>query len=435
MSNYALINCNMIDGVNSGVSSNMTILVRDGIIADIGKSNELKASPDYKIIDVGDRYVMPGIINAHVHLLASGKPMKASAGGKDQDRLIKLTKTPLGHMLVNSMVKKHAVAALNSGVTTMRCVGDILYSDVKLRDLIENGKVEGARLLVSGPLICPTGGHGQALGVIADSPWEVRKLARKNIFEQVDLIKICSTGGVTDAKKLGDAGRLEMTLEEITAACEEAHKAGMMVASHTQSKEGVRLALQGGVDTIEHGAPFDDEIIELFLHNPKSLRGYSCLVPTLIPAIAIGKLDSSRTHMKQVHIDNSEIIYKGMVEGMKRALEAGVKVGLGTDASCPFVTHYNTWRELDCVVKFAGLSPEQAIHNATRANAEILGIEDITGTLERGKCSDIIVLEKNPLEDLSTLSKVSMVITGKTFIENPSFKAFPEVDEALETIL
>ncbi len=435
MSSYALINCSVIDGVNSGVSPNMTILVKDGIIFDIGKSKELEVTPDYKSIDISGKYVMPGLINAHVHLLASGKPMKASAGGASQDRLVKLAKTRLGNRLVDSMVKKHATAALNSGVTTMRCVGDISYSDVKLRDLINSGKTAGPRLIVSGPLICPTGGHGQALGVIADSPWEVRKLARKNIFEQVDLIKICSTGGVLDAKKLGDAGRLEMTLEEISAACEEAHKAGMMVASHTQSKEGVRLALLGGVDTIEHGSPFDDEIIELFLNNPKTLRGYSCLVPTLIPAIAIGRLDSSLTNMQQVHIDNSQIIYKGMVEGMKRALEAGVKVGLGTDASCPFVTHYNTWRELDCVVKYAGLSPEQAIHNATYSNAEILGIGDITGTLEKGKCSDIIVLEKNPLEDLSTLAKPFMVMAGKTFLENPKFEAFSEVDKALETIL
>ena len=435
MSNYALINCSMIDGVKAGVSKDMTILVQDGIISDIGKTKDIKLGSEYKTINLGGKYVMPGLINAHVHLMVSGKPMKASSGGKAQDRAVKLAKTWLGMKLVDGMVTKHALNALNSGVTTMRCVGDISYSDVRLRDKIESGKVLGPRLLVSGPLICPTGGHGQALGVIADSPWEVRKCARKNIFEQVDLIKICTTGGVLDAKKLGDAGRLEMTLKEITAACEEAHKAGMMVASHTQSKEGVRLALLGGVDTIEHGSPFDDEIIELFLHNPKSLRGYSSLVPTLIPAIAIAKLDGSLTNMKKVHIENSQIIYKGMVEGMKRAREAGVKVGLGTDASCPFVTHYNTWRELDCVVKFAGLTPEQAIHNATRINAAILGIDDITGTLEKGKCSDIIVLEKNPLEDLSALSKVSMVMAGKTFLQNPKIQAFSEVDKALDTIL
>lgn len=435
MSNYALINCNVIDGVSTGIKNGMTILVRDGIIEDIGKTSDIKPAPDYKTVDVGGKYVMSGLINAHVHLLASGKPMKALAAGKTQDRVLKFTKTKLGDALVNSMVKQHALSALNSGVTTMRCVGDISYSDVKLRDSIESGKTAGPRLIVSGPLICPTGGHGQAMGSIADSPWEVRKKARKNIFEQVDLIKICSTGGVLDAKKLGDAGRLEMTLEEITAACEEAHKAGMMVASHTQSKEGVRLALKGGVDTIEHGAPFDDEIIDLFLNNPKSLRGYSCLVPTLIPAIAIGKLDGSLTNMKQVNIDNSEIIYKGMVEGMKLALAYGVKVGLGTDASCPYATHYNTWRELDCVVKFAGLTPEQAIHNATLANAEILGIDSVTGTLEKGKCSDIIVIEKNPLEDISALSKVTMVMAGKTFLEKPYFKPFPEVDAALETIM
>lgn len=434
MSNYALLHCSLIDGVTPGVQLDRTILVKDGIITEIGPSGTLKAPTGYIAVDIGGKYVMPGLINAHVHLLASGKPMKAIAAGKSQDRVIRFTKTKLGHKVVDSMVKNHAATALNSGVTTLRCVGDMLYSDVKIRDRIAAGKSQGPRLLVSGPVITPTGGHGQAFSIICDSPWEVRKAVRKNIHEQVDLIKICSTGGVTDARKLGEAGRPEMTVEEITAACEEAHKAGLIVASHTQSTEGIRMALQGGVDTIEHGAPLDDELVKLFLHNPKTLRGYSCLVPTLLPAVAIGRLDSALTHMKPVNIQNSEIIYKGMVEGLKRAMNAGIKVGLGTDASCPLVTHYATWRELDYLVKYAGLSPEQAIQNATRVNAEILGLDKLTGTLEKGKASDLIVLEKNPLEDVKTLAKVSMVMAGKTLLEKPSYKTYPEVDAALDSM-
>lgn len=434
MSNYAFVNCNMIDCVNPGFSSEITILVKDGKIEAIEKAMEIKASSDYRIIDVSGKYVMPGIINAHVHLLGSGKPMKASGGGTAQNKLVKITKTKLGRKLVDSMVKKHAETALNSGVTTMRCVGDILYSDVWLRNLINSGKAIGPRLFVSGPFICPTGGHAQTFSMIADSPWEVRKQVRKNIFEQVDLVKICVTGGVSDAKKLGDAGRPEMTLEEISAACEEAHKAGLMVASHTQSTEGVKLALLGGVDTIEHGSLMDDEMIELFLHNPNSLRGYSCLIPTLFPLITIGELDPLVTKMKQVSSENSRLVYQGMVKGIDQASKAGIKVGFGTDASCPFVTHYNAWRELEYLVRYAGLTPEQAIRNATRGNAEILGISDITGTLEKGKSSDIIVLEKNPFEDLSTLSKVSMVMAGDIFIENPKIEALTEVDRILDSI-
>ena len=435
MSNFAFLNCNVLDGVNASVLPDMTILVGGGRIAGIGKSGTIKVPTDFRSIDLGGKYVMPGLINAHVHLALSGKPMKLSAAGKLQDRALKFMHTGLGRRILEGMMKKNVAAEINSGVTTSRCVGDLLYLDIKLRDMIASGKLTGPRLLVSGPVITPTGGHGQAFGLISDSPWEVRKNVRKIIHHQPDLIKICSTGGVTDARKLGEAGRLEMTPEEISAACEEAHKAGLQVASHAQSTEGIRLALSAGVDTIEHGAPLDDELVELFLHNPKALNGYSCLIPTLSPAFSIGNLDSLLTYMKQVNIKNSEVVYKGMIEGIQRATAAGIKVGVGTDASTPFTTHYGTWRELVLLVKYAGLSPMQAIINATRVNAEILGIDTIAGTLEKGKSADLIVVEKNPLEDLTALSKVHMVMAGDTFIEKPEVKTFPKVEAALDSIL
>ncbi len=434
MPNHALCGCNLIDGRKSGVQENMTILERDGKIERIGKTGALEIPEGYASVDLHGRYVMPGLINAHVHLLLSGKPMKAGVGGKSQDRAIKLLDTGLGHRLVHAMVKRNAVTMLHSGLTTARALGDMFYSDVKLRDLIAEGKAEGPRLLVSGPIICVTGGHGGSLGNVADSPWEARKRVRENIHHQVDLIKICSTGGVSDARKVGEAGRLQMTLEEISAVCEEAHKAGFMVASHTQSTEGIRLALQGGVDTIEHGSSLDAQIIDLFLHNPKSLRGYSCLVPTLAPAIAIGRIDPALTKMKPVNIANSNIVYENMVKGMNQALAAGVKVGMGTDASLAYVTHYGAWRELYYMVKYAGFRPETAIQCATRVNAEILGIEDQTGTIEEGKSADLIVLDGNPLEDLRTLSAVRMVMAGARFIEKPRVRKRPKLDAVLDSL-
>lgn len=435
MSNYALTNCHIIDGVSSGLQENMTILISDGIIKQIAKSSELKLPSGYSVLDIGGKYVMPGLINAHTHLFGSGKPMKALSGGKSQKRLIRMLSTRPGMKILDSMVKNHAITALASGVTTIRAVGDLLYSDIKLRNLIENRKLQGPRLLVSGPAIAVTGGHGAgSFANISDSPWEARKLVRQNVREQVDFIKICVTGGVTDSRKVGDAGRLEMTLEEVTAACEEAHKIGFMVAAHAESTEGVRTALLGGADTIEHGSVMDQEIIELFLDNPKSLRGYSSLIPTLYPAIAIYKLKPEITLMNPVSIENARIVLEGMIKGLVQAKEAGIRIGLGTDSSCPFVTQYNTWRELDYTVKYAGLSPEAAIQNATSVNARILGIDDITGILEAGKASDLIVLKKNPLTDLKALSDISMVMRGDYIIDEPKIKKLSQVDEALDTI-
>ncbi|MDC7126740.1 MAG: amidohydrolase family protein [Spirochaetales bacterium] len=434
MSKYALVNCNLLDGCNWKVKPSMTILTEDGKIKKIGNTADIKDLSGYKTIDLNGKYVMPGLINAHIHLPLSGKGSKATSSGKSQDRLLKLLDTGMGHAVLMSMMKKNISAQLNSGVTTCRSMGDLFFQDIVLRDKVKKGEIQGPRLLVAGPIVTPTGGHGMALGVIADGPWEVRKVVRKNIHEQVDVIKIANTGGVTDARKVGEAGRPTMTYEEVAAACEEAHKAGLMVASHAEGTEGVRTALKAGVDTIEHGAVLDDEMIELFLNNPNSLRGYSSLIPTLYPAVTIANLDPSITYMNEINIKNSILVYEGMIQGIKKAIDKGVKVGMGTDASMSFVTHYNTWIELDYLVKFAGLSPEQALSNATRVNAEILGIDDETGTLEEGKSSDLIVLNENPLDNIKTLSKVSMVMAGDNFISKPKIKTISEVDKAIDSI-
>jgi imidazolonepropionase-like amidohydrolase len=435
MSDYALTNCRIIDGINSGIQENMTILVSGGKIKQIGKFSEVKTSVGYTNLDIAGKYVMPGLINAHAHLFGSGKPMKAISESKAQRKLVNMLDTKIGGEILDNMMKSHALTALNSGVTTIRAVGDLLYSDIRLRDRIDSGKLQGPRLLVSGLAISVTGGHGSdSFAYISDSPWEARKFVRKNVCEQVDLIKICVTGGVTDSKKVGQAGRLAMTLEEVSAVCEEAHKVGLLVAAHAESTEGVRIALMGGVDTIEHGGILDQEMIELFLNNPKSLQGYSCLIPTLYPAITICKLNPKDTLMNSVNIENAKIVFEGMVKGLVQATEAGVLTGLGTDSSCPLVTQYNTWRELDYTVKYAGLSPEKAIHNATSRNAKILGIDHLTGTLESGKASDLIVIKQNPLTDLRALSEVDMVMRGEILIDNPQIKKLTQVDKLLDTI-
>lgn len=433
---YGFKNCNIIDGnLTSSVRHNMTILIDGEKIHRIGSSEEVEIPSGYSVTDAQNKYVMPGLINAHVHLFGSGKPMKAIGGGSAQRHLVKLLGTKLGLIVLDRMVQEHVMAELYSGVTTVRAVGDLFYSDVKIRDKINSGKLFGPRLIVSGPAITVTGGHGYgSFAQVCDSPWEGRKCVRKNVYEQVDLIKICVTGGVSDARKIGEAGKLKMTQEEVLAICDEAHKLGCLVAAHAESTEGVRTALRGGVDTIEHGSVFDDEIIDLFRNNPKSSRGYSSLITTISPAVPLYELAPSITKLNEVSMQNDKIILEGMIEGAKQAYANGIQVGLGTDASCPFVAQYDTWRELEYVVKYVGVPTEQAIYNATMGNAKILGIEDETGTIEEGKAADVLLLDGNPLENIRLLSHPNMVISRGHAISHPRLKKINAIDEAIEKI-
>ncbi|WP_410993684.1 amidohydrolase family protein [Bacillus cereus] len=265
---------------------------------------------DYEQIDIKKQYVMLGLINAHAHLFSDGTPKGLSFSEDVLNFGIKLLDTRFGKKFIYNRMKKNALVALKSGVTTMRFVGEFFYQDVKLRDDIQAEKVIGPDLLVSGFFISATGGHGAPyLALETDGPWDGVKNVRKNVRQGVGLIKICVIGGVTDAKTIGEAGRIQLTEEEVLAICKEAHKIGMMVAAHVESTEGVRIALKGGVDTIEHGAQMDDEIISLYKQNPNALRGYTSLIPTFQAAYPYALLDRSKTNINDVLFENAKTCF------------------------------------------------------------------------------------------------------------------------------
>lgn len=332
-------------------------------------------------------------------------------------------------------MKRNALTALHAGVTTMRSVGEFFYTDVQLRDEINNGDFVGPNLLVSGFLLSVTGGHGAPfLALVGDSPWEARRNVRINVKHGVDLIKICVTGGVTDAKMVGEAGRLQMTVDEVAAVCDEAHKIGLRVAAHVESTEGVRVALKGGVDTIEHGSEMDDEIIRLYKNNPNALNGYTALIPTLQAAYPSASLDTSVTKVSATVKENSRLVYDSMLKGVKQAIENDITIGIGTDAAMPYVTHYDMWREMDHYMRLANLNNKQVIDMVTRTNAKILGVEDVTGTVDIGKHADLIIMEQNPLEHIEVLSDISMVMVKGNLIQTPSVTRIKEVDDVLNSV-
>lgn len=410
------INCNLISGEKDcSLQENMAVTVENGKIIDIGKTAaEYK---DCKIIDLKGKFLMPGLINMHAHLFGTGKPSKALGGGDQQKKLIKFVNSKLGLKVIRLLVKSSVKTQLLSGVTTVRSVGDFRYSDVFIRDKINAGKMTGPRLLVSGPAITVTGGHGAGtFAYFADKPEDLRKLVHKNAEAGVDFIKICVTGGVMDAKKKGEPGELRMNLEQTKAVCDEAHKIGLKVASHTESQDGVRITIAAHVDTIEHGSALDGQM-------KKDLKAYGgALVPTYSPALPLAKLDPEITLLSPLCIYNSEIVLNNMTLGAKDGIACGIPIGVGTDASCPFSTQYNTWREVCCFAKYVGVSNSFAIYSATLGNAEIMGLQDETGSVSIGKSADMIVLNCNPLENLSALKDPEIVVMKGKIINKPKVK-------------
>ena len=425
----ALKNCKLFDGHKDSEIKNVNILVNDDKIASILDSNE-DIPDEYEIVDIKGKYVMPGLINLHAHLFGSGKPSKVLGGGTLQKKIINFCKTKVGSKVLLSMVKSHVRDNLLSGTTTLRSSGDFYYSDVKVRDMINDSKCLGPRLIVPGPAITVSGGHGDGtFALTGDSKDELEALVRQNKDNNVDYIKICVTGGVMDAKKRGEPGELKMSLEQTKIVCDLAHKYGYKVASHTESNSGVKVAIEAGVDTIEHGSFIEDNDIELY-----KKKG-AVNVFTISPALPLAKFDSKITKLNEMCIYNSEIILEGMIDGAKKCLENNILVGLGTDASCPFVSQTNLWREVYHFAKHVGVSNQFALHTVTMVNAKILGLDNEIGSIEEGKKADLIVIENNPIEDLKNLRNVMMVMHDGKLIKKCKVKKNKYIESKLDTLL
>ncbi len=241
-----------------------------------------------------------------------------------------------------------------------------------------------------------------------------------------DWIKLMITGGVMDASEEGEPGVLRMPPELVRAACDQAHELGYRVAAHVESPEGVRVALENGVDTIEHGAQPNEEILELFKE-----RGAADIC-TISPAVPYTLFPLEDSHAPEIAKTNGKVVMDGIIACAKGCLAEGIPVGLGTDSGCPFITHYDMWRELVYFQKYCDVSADFALHTATQINAEILGLADEIGTLEAGKSADLIVCDANPLEDLSRLRKLRAVICQGRLYKNPRPRKMANVERLLD---
>lgn len=430
---YVFTHATVLDGTaDMEPRPNATVVVNDeGRIAAIGAADEATAPANAQEIDLKGAYLAPGLVNLHVHLCGSGKPTSAGAAG---DLIDKVVGNPIGMWYLRRIIKKHAQQQLASGVTTVRSVGDPGFADVDVRDAINAGKYQGPRLLTSGVGVTVPGGHGAGLFAhIAKTPEQAREIVRDCFARKCDLVKLFITGGVFDAEKEGEPGVLRISPEIAAAAVDEAHKLGMATAAHIESAEGVRVGLEAGVDTIEHGADLTPELIALFKENGVSRE--SSLTCTVSPALPFVELDPEKTHSTEIQKVNGNIVYKGIVHAAQAALEAGIPVGLGTDSACPYVTHYDMWREVVYFERIVGAPRKLALHTATLGNARILGLGEETGSIEVGKTADLIVLDENPLDNLEALRQVKMVMARGKLVSGLSVKYLPELDRELDAFL
>jgi imidazolonepropionase-like amidohydrolase len=407
-----------------------------GRISAVGPVADVAIGAGVRTVDGAGRFLMPGLINAHAHLFADGRRLPPIVVSRSAERLVALFgHSPFGRALVARRAKANVLTQLRSGVTTLRSLGDVGYEVVAVGAAIERGDYVGPRVLASGPLLAVPGGHGAPqIALTSDSPSQARRNVQRNLRHGVTAIKIAATGGVTDARSVGEAGRPQMTVAQMTAICEEAHAAGLLVAAHAQSREGVLRALRAGVDTIEHGASMTDEIAELFRSNPRSLRGFSALVPTLQAGLPLVRLPPRVTGIGPVVRANAELAVEEALRGVRDAVEHGVLIGMGTDSALTFVTHYNTWREVDLVARLTPLGASGALHAATRANARILGLETETGAIEPGRAADLVLLDENPLRSLRTLTRPVLVSARGHVLDHPEVHRFDDVDRLLDTI-
>jgi imidazolonepropionase-like amidohydrolase len=392
----------VLDVKTGRLLADQTVLIEDGKIQSLTAASDAKIPADAVRIDLANATLLPGLIDAHTHLTMDPKFGYEELG-------ISIPRETLTGA-------KNARVTLLAGFTTVRNVGAGGYTDVALRDAINAGDVPGPRMLVSGPALGITGGHCDnnmlpseyhAVGDgVADGIAAVQHKVRENIKYGSDLIKVCATGGVLS---LGDNPQAsQYTLEEMKAIVADAHRLGRKVAAHAHGAEGIRWAVEAGVDSIEHGSYIDDVGIAAMKEHG------TYLVPTLY--LGDWMIDNAGlARLPPPLLAKAQQVIPAARKNIARAFAGGVKVAFGTDAAV--YPHGLNAHEFAVMVRL-GLTPLQAIQAATINAADLLGWSGKVGSLDPGAWADIIAIDGDPTKDVTTLEHVKFVMKGGEVVKN-----------------
>ncbi|RII82024.1 amidohydrolase family protein [Neopusillimonas maritima] len=373
----------IIDGMGAAFSGYM--VVENGRIIDVQKGtlpDAVRMDAQTQVVELGEYTILPGMIDCHVHLTMDATPQVGPIS-TDEEK-----------MLAFLRASRNALRTLHGGVTTVRDCGTQGNVDFALRRAASEGLCVTPRLLLSGEALCMTGGHGwRFLGQEVDGVDGVRKAARQRLKAGADNVKLIATGGILTPG--GAIGNAQMTVDEMRAATDEAHNAGKISAAHAHAAQGIKNAVLANVDSIEHGYFIDPEGIDLMLRHGTWLVATSTPIRNVVTHGLAGGLSQDMVDKAQSAID-------AHVSSFKQARAAGVKLAMGTDAGVPYTPHGSNLDELVYFVEM-GMTPMEAIQVTTRDSARMLKMDHLVGTLEVGKCADFIVVEGDPLVNISIL--------------------------------
>jgi imidazolonepropionase-like amidohydrolase len=363
-----------------------------------------------RVIDLGDLTLLPGLMDMEVNLLLGGPDHRSPLNAVQDDAAVRTLRAVA-----------NARRTLQAGFTTVRNLGLFVQTgglllDVALKKAIDLGWIEGPRVVPAGHAITPTGGHldptmFQAFAPhimpltveegIANGVSEVRKAVRYQIKHGAQVIKVCASGGVMS--HTGPAGAQQYSNEELRAIVDEAHRAGLRVAAHAHGDDGIRAAIEAGIDCIEHGSLMTDETLDLLIERGTFLVATTYLADGMDVSQAAPELQAKAAE-----------VFPRAKETIRKAIKRGARIACGTDA--PAIPHGRNARELIALVD-RGMSPLQAIRSATTVAADLIDVQD-RGRLEAGLLADVIGLPGDPLTDITTTEAVRFVMKGGQVYRN-----------------
>ncbi len=372
------------------------MVVDNGTITDIGNCDLFDPHRYDEVIDFHDRFVMPGLIDCHVHLTLDPENTGYATTSSAEINAVRV----ILHTAHN------AGKLLKSGVTACRELGALNSYNIAIRECIQDNIIPGPDIVAAGEAIAVTAGHGTSIGIECDGPEEIRKAVRMLVKKGADLIKLMVTGGINDPG--GEPGPAVMTAEEIRIGVETAHSFGRKVAVHAQGNTGIRQCVLAGVDSIEHGVFLSQDIMELM-----AARG-TYFVPTLSAPHFAAEIGLKEDPGNKDHEKSRQVIERHNAAFLK-AFQTGVNIAMGSDSGTPYNLFETSPYEAVLMAK-CGLTPREALTAATKNAAMLLGIDKTHGTLEKGKYADFIVLPKNPINDIHHIMLAKDVYKGGKLI-------------------